>query len=64
MENLKKYWWLFLLIPIGGYLLYVYFRAKNEVNDSLKKARQAKADYALIKNIEPEGDDGDTKVSS
>lgn len=54
METLKKYWWLFLLIPIGGYLVYVYYRSKKEVNDSLKKARQAKADYALAKEVDLE----------
>ena len=32
METLKKYLWLFLLIPIGGYLVYVYYRSKKEVN--------------------------------
>ena len=51
METLKKYWWLFLLIPIGGYLVYVYYRSKKEVNEGLKKARQAKADYALVKQV-------------
>lgn len=54
METLKKYWWLFLLIPIGGYLVYVYYRSKKEVNEGLKKARQAKADYALAKEIDTE----------
>jgi hypothetical protein len=54
METLKKYWWLFLLIPIGAYIVYVYYRSKKEVNDSLKKARQAKADYALAKEVDAE----------
>lgn len=67
METLKKYWWLFLLIPIGGYLVYVYYRSKKEVNDSLKKARQAKADYALAKEIdielEPLTENGTDKVN-
>ncbi len=54
METLKKYWWLFLLIPIGGYLVYVYYRSKKEVNEGLKKARQAKADYALAKQVDLE----------
>jgi len=54
METLKKYWWLFLLIPIGGYLVYVYYRSKKEVNESLKKARQAKADYALAREVDLE----------
>lgn len=54
METLKKYWWLFLLIPIGGYLVYVYYRSKKEVNEGLKKARQAKADYALAREVDLE----------
>lgn len=67
METLKKYWWLFLLIPIGGYLVYVYYRSKKEVNESLKKARQAKADYALAKQVdmelEPLTENGTDKVN-
>jgi hypothetical protein len=58
METLKKYWWLFLLIPIGFYVLYVYYRAKNEVNDSLKKARAAKEDKRILKISETETDNG------
>lgn len=54
METLKKYWWLFLLIPIGGYLVYVYYRSKKEVGESMKRARQAKADYALVKQVDTE----------
>ena len=46
METLKKYWWLFLLIPIALYIVWVYYRAKKEVNESTKKAREAKAAYA------------------
>lgn len=49
METLKKYWWLFLLVPIAAYIVYVYYRAKKEVNDSAAKARAAKADYAALK---------------
>lgn len=54
METLKKYWWLFLLIPIGAYLIYVYFRAKGEVNDSLKKAREAKEAKRLARLYDEE----------
>jgi hypothetical protein len=54
METFKKYWWLFLLIPIGGYIVYVYYRSKKEVNEGLRKARQAKADYALAKEVDQE----------
>lgn len=56
METLKRYWWLLLLIPIGIYLIYVANRAKKEVNDSLQKARDAKAAKALLKTeTETEG---------
>lgn len=54
METLKKYWWLFLLIPIGAYLIYVYYRAKGEVNDSLKKAREAKEAKRLARLYDEE----------
>lgn len=51
MEALKKYWWLLLLLPIGIYIIYVANRAKEEVNDSLQKARDAKAAKALLKAL-------------
>ena len=54
METLKKYWWLFLLIPIGAYLIYVYYRAKDEVNDSLKKAREAKEAKRIARLMDEE----------
>lgn len=56
MEALKKYWWLLLLLPIAIYIIYVANRAKKEVNDSLQKARDAKAAKALLKTeTETEG---------
>ena len=61
METLKKYWWLFLLAPIGLYLIYVYYRAKSEVNASAARARQAKADKAILKTFEPENDGGNSR---
>ncbi len=54
METLKKYWWLLLLIPIGAYLIYVYYRAKDEVNVSLKKAREAKEAKRLARLMDEE----------
>jgi len=54
LEALKKYWWLFLLIPIGCYLLYVSLRAKKEVAASMQKARDAKAEKAILKTVETE----------
>lgn len=56
MEALKKYWWLLLLLPIAVYIIYVANRAKKEVNDSLQRARDAKAAKALLKTeTETEG---------
>lgn len=58
MEQLKKYWWLILVGPVL-YIAYILFKASNEAkNDSLAKARQAKADYALLKKVEPETNAG------
>ena len=45
-----------MLIPVGIYLIYVANRAKKEVNDSLQRARDAKAAKALLKTeTETEG---------
>lgn len=59
METLKKYWWIFLLAPIGLYLVYVYYRAKSEVNASAARAREGKAIKAILKteNMKPDGGD-------
>lgn len=57
MEQLKKYWWLILVGPIL-YIAYILFKASNEAkNDQLAKARQAKADYALLKKDTDAGTD-------
>ena len=54
MEAVKKYWWLILVGPVL-YIAYILFKASNEAkNDSLAKARQAKADYALLKTVKEE----------
>jgi len=63
METLKKYWWLFLLVPIAIYILYVYYRAKDEVNQSTARARAAKADKAILRTLEPETNGGDNRES-
>jgi hypothetical protein len=52
METIKKYWWLFLLMPIGVYLIWVYYKAKNEVNASTARAREAKAVKKMLSEIE------------
>lgn len=39
------------MLPIGIYIIYVANRAKEEVNDSLQKARDAKAAKALLKAL-------------
>jgi len=54
METLKKYWWLLLLVPIGANLIYVYYRAKDEGGDSLKKAREAKKAKRIARQREEE----------
>jgi membrane protein required for beta-lactamase induction len=58
MELVKKYWWLILVGPVL-YIAYILFKASNEAkNDSLAKARQAKAEYALAKTLKDEPDAG------
>ena len=63
METLKKYWWIFLLLPIGVYIIYVYYRAKGEVNQTMAKVRQAKADKAMLAT-EPETETLDGRINT
>jgi len=59
MEIVKKYWWLILVGPVL-YIIYIFYKSSQEAkNDSLAKARQAKADYALLKKVEPDTNAGD-----
>jgi hypothetical protein len=56
MEFVKKYWWLVLIGP-ALYVIYIFYKSSQDAkNDSLAKARQAKADYALLKKVEPDTD--------
>jgi hypothetical protein len=52
METLKKYWFLFLLVPVVGYVIYLWMKENKEVNNSTAKAREAKATYAAIRKLD------------
>ncbi len=58
METLKKYWFLFLLVPVVLYVVYLWMKDNKSTNDSLAKAREAKAAYALIKKDETQNVNG------
>ena len=49
MEYHKKYWWLLFLLPVVVYFLFKYYQARNEVNQSAARAREAKAEKAAIR---------------
>lgn len=48
MEFLKKYWWLILLAPVVVYFIYKFYEAKKKVNEGAARAREAKANKAII----------------
>jgi len=59
MENLKKYWWLFLLVPVVLYMVYIMSKENGKAKPgSPEYARQAKADKAILKEVEKETTNG------
>lgn len=58
METIKRYWWLFLLLPVVGYFLWVWYQSKNEAAESTKRAREAKEIKRVIREADqtPETD--------
>jgi hypothetical protein len=52
METLKRFWWLFLVVPIVGYFLWVYYQEKNKASATLAKAREAKEQKKIIQELE------------
>lgn len=55
MENVKKYWYVFLLLPVVLYVGYIVLRARM-VNAEMEKVRRAKADKALTRELINETD--------
>jgi hypothetical protein len=50
METLKKYWPLFLLVPVVAYIGYSIWKDSQTKSDGAAKAREAKAAKAALKN--------------
>lgn len=55
MENLKKYWWLILLVPVVLYMVYIMSKETNGKPEpgSPAYAREAKAVKAILKQETP-----------
>jgi len=62
MENLKKYWWLILLLPVVLYMIYIISKENNSKPEpgSPAYAREAKAVKAILKQEQPDGTDNTT----
>lgn len=63
METLKKYWPLFLLLPVAIYVGYKVWQENQKVNDSTAKAREAKLLKSTLAKLEKETDE-EAKVLS
>lgn len=64
METFKKYWWVFLLVPVVIYFFYKYYQARQEVVDSAARARQAKAEKAILRQVDSENGQVISAISS
>lgn len=50
MESLKKYWFIWLALPVVLYVGYIVLRSRM-VSTQMEKVRQAKADKSLLKEL-------------
>lgn len=50
METVKKYWWLFFVLPIAGYFAYKFITSRINVHKEMERVREAKAEKKAIQD--------------
>ncbi len=63
METLKKYWPIFLLLPVVAYIAFTIWKDSQSKNESIAKAREAKAEKALLRKLDEKEIDEESKAS-